>query len=193
MLFSFGLPVIILFAFIAMAKQNWNSSVGSKENYMIKDTSPVNVQLEKTTVKDMSVLFIADTAKTDEAIKEIFEKDYGELMQFIQQNKLQPLKFMAWHYTTQAPWALDVAIETNQLPAQLSGRIQSRTQTGGEMLIAHVRGAYDQLGQAYAQIEKWMKENNQKAKTTPFEIYINNPFTVKDPSEIRTDIYQPIE
>lgn len=192
-LFSFGFPVILLFAFSHITKQTPNFLMCSGEPYMIMDTSPVKVQLEKTTMKDMFVLCIADTVKTDEAMKEVFSKDYGELMKSVQLNKLQPLKFMAWYYTTQAPWIMDVAVETNQPPAQLSGRVQLRTHTGGEVLIAHMWGAYDEVGQAYAQIEKWMKENNREAKAAPFEVYLNDPSTVKDPSEIRTDVYQPIK
>jgi effector-binding domain-containing protein len=38
-----------------------------------------------------------------------------------------------------------------------------------------------------------MNENNRKAKSAPFEVYINDPAMVKDPSEIQTDVYQPLE
>jgi len=154
---------------------------------------PVKVELEKTMFKDMTVLFIHDTAKTNEAIKDVLGKGYGELMQFIQSNQLQPLKFMAWYYAMQAPWPTDIAIETNKAPGQLSGRIQTRIQRGGEVIIAHMWGPYDQVGQAYVQIENWLKANSRKAKSSPFEVYINDPSSVTSPSEIQTDIYQPLE
>jgi effector-binding domain-containing protein len=88
---------------------------------------------------------------------------------------------------------MDVAVETNQVPTELSGRIQSRTQKGGQVLIAHMWGPYDQVGQAYTQIENWLKENKRQAKEPSFEVYVNDPSAVKDPSEIQTDVYQPIE
>jgi effector-binding domain-containing protein len=187
--------ITTLFAFTdAFERSSFSSGKIAGSNLSIQDTViPVKVQLEKTTMKDMFILFIADTAKTDEAIQGIFGKDYGELMQCAQQNKLQLLKFMAWYHTTQAPWLMEVAVETNQIPSQVSGRIQSRTQEGGEVIIAHMWGPYDQLGQAYVQLETWLKENNRKAKAAPFEVYINDPAMVKNPSEIQTDIYQLIE
>lgn len=154
---------------------------------------PVKVQLEITSFKDMTVLYINDTAATTEAIKDILGKGYGELMQFIQQNKLQPHKFMAWYYSIQPPWLLDVAVETASIPPKLSGRIRSRIQKGGDVLIAHMWGPYDQAGVTYVKIENWLKENKKKAKGHPFEVYLNDPSAVKSPSEIRTDIYQPIE
>jgi len=56
-----------------------------------------------------------------------------------------------------------------------------------------MQGPYTQLGEAYNQIESWLKQNNRMARGNPFEIYLNDPSTVKDPSEIKTDIYQPLQ
>jgi effector-binding domain-containing protein len=153
----------------------------------------VKIQLERTSFKDMPVLYLADTAASTEAIKDKLGRDYKELMQFLNKNKLQPLKFIAWYYTTQAPWHMDVAIQTLNIPGELGGRIQSRIQKGGEVIIAHMWGPYDQVGQAYAKIEMWLQENKRKAGSPPFEVYLNDPATVKSPSEIRTDVYQPLE
>jgi effector-binding domain-containing protein len=142
----------------------------------------------------MAVLYIHDTAETTEAVKDVLGKGYGELMQFIGANKLQPIKFMAWYYAIQPPWPIDIAVETNKITGQLlSGRIRSRIQPGGEVVIAHMRGPYDQVSLAYIQIENWLKKNKRKAKGSPFEVYLNDPNTVKSPAEIQTDIYQPIE
>lgn len=184
-LFSFGMPA---------KRAEVLSCPDAKTNINIRDTIiPVKVQLEKTSFKDMSVLFINDTAVTTEAIKDVLGKGYGELMQFIHQNKLQPQKFMAWYYSMQPPWPMDVAVETVSAPPKLSGRVQSRILKGGDVLIAHMWGPYDQVSNAYVKIENWLKENKRKAKGTPFEVYLNDPSAVKSPSEIRTDIYQPIE
>jgi effector-binding domain-containing protein len=187
--------IALLFTFTGSSKGNSASSYKNPvHNFLWADTVvPVKIQLEQTTMNDMFVLFIRDTAATTESMKDLFNKDYGELMQFVQQNNLQPRKFMAWYYSMQAPWPIDVAVETNQLPATLTGRIQSRTEKGGAVLIAHIRGPYDQVGQAYAAIQKSLGENHLKSKSAPFEVYITDPATAKDPSEIQTDVYQPVE
>ena len=189
------LVICILFSFVIPAKRTSVLSFQNPPtNSKIQDTViPVKVELEKTSFKDMSVLFISDTAATTQTIKDILGRGYGELMEFIQQNKLQPQKFIAWYYTAQPPWPMDVAVETASIPRKLSGRIQSRIQKGGDVLIAHMWGPYDQVSIAYIKIENWLKENNLKAKGNPFEIYLNDPAAVKNPLEIRTDIYQPIE
>ena len=190
-----SISIAVLFSFTIPAKRSDVFSFSdAKTNSNIQDTViPLKVQLENTSFKDMSVLYINDTAAATETIKDVLGKGYGELMQFIQQNKLQPQRFMAWYYSTQPPWPMDVAVETVRIPPELSGRIRSRIQKGGDVLIAHAWGPYDQVGMAYVKIENWLKENKRKAKGNPFEVYLNDPSAVKSPSEIRTDIYQPIE
>jgi len=159
-----------------------------------RDTiSPLKLDLETTNFKDMNVLFIHDTAVTADGMKTEMGKCYGELMQFMRENELRPLKFMAWYYVVRPPWTIDIAIETNEIPAHLSGRIQSRIQPGGAVLIAHTQGPYDQLDTAYSEIENWLKRNKRTAKGSPFEVYLNDPGSVKDASELRTDIYQPLQ
>ena len=188
---AFGMP----FTFTGLSKiPSASFDQNTVHHFLSADTAvPVKIQLEQMTIKDMVVLYIRDTAATTESMKDLFNKDYGELMQFVQKNNLQPLKFMARYYSMKAPWSMDVAIETDQLPATLTSRIQSRTEKGGTVLVAHIWGPYDQVGQAYSAIQKLIGEKNLKAKSTPFEVYITDPSTAKRPSEIQTDVYQPIE
>ncbi|MCF3108716.1 GyrI-like domain-containing protein [Niabella sp. CC-SYL272] len=160
---------------------------------VIHDTIVPKIALEKTVIKDMNVVYISDTANTTEDIHDVLGGGYVELIHFIQANKLQPVKFIAWYYAMQPPWPVDVAVETNREPTQLSGRIKFRKVPRGEVIIAHTYGPYGQVGQAYMQIEKWLKENNRKAKSAPFEVYVNDPDLVKSPEEIQTDVYQPVE
>ena len=155
--------------------------------------APVKIQLEKTSFNDMTILFISDTARQIQNIGSAFSKGYGELIKYAQENQLKLKKFLAWYYSVQSPWIMDIAVEIDKLPSGLRGRIKSRTEKGGEVLIAHMRGPYSELGQAYIQIENWLKQNNRIARGNPFEVYLNDPYNVKDPSAIQTDIYQPLQ
>jgi len=154
---------------------------------------PVKIQLEKTRFNDMVILFISDTAKQTQDIGSIFSNDYRELMKAAKEDQLKAKKFLAWYHSVQSPWIMDIAVETDKLPSALKGRIKSRIEKGGEVLIAHMWGPYSELSQAYTQIENWLKENNRIARNIPFEVYLNDPSNVKDPSEIQTDIYQPLQ
>ncbi len=157
------------------------------------DTIPVKIEMEQLSIGNMNVLFITDTALTTADIHSVLGKGYGEIMQFVQQNKLEPLKFMAKYHTYQPPWIMDIAVDVNEIPAVLSGRIRSEVQAGGHVLVAHMWGPYNEVGQAYRAIANWRSKNNLKARGAPFEVYLNDPSAVKDPSQIRTDVYMPIE
>lgn len=177
--------------FTTFSPGNIFSFYPQKTNSMIHDT--VRIELEATRFSDLPVLFIHDTAPATENLKNKLGNDFGELMQFAMTHKLYPQKFMAWYYSAQPPWMMDVAIQVTKLPEQLDGRIQSRTQPGGEVLIAHTWGPYDEVGKAYEQIKQWLVKHNRAAKGNPFEVYVNDPAAVSHPSEIHTDVYQPLE
>ena len=114
---------------------NLNNSFSAKD----KDTiTPVKIQLEKTSFKDLSILFISDTAEQLKDMGPVLSKGYGELMKYAQENQLKQKKMLAWYYSVQAPWKMDIAIETDKLPAEISGRVKSRVEKGGEVLIPHV-------------------------------------------------------
>lgn len=185
--------VVLYIAFSIYSSLGCKTKIPSTTKQMNTDSNTIKIKIEKTRFIEMNILFISDTAFSTPAIKNILGKGYGEIMQVVQQKQLQPLKFIAWYYSTQAPWKMDIAVEVNKIPENISGRTTSRIQPGGEVLIAHIWGPYDQVGQAYTAVENWLKENKRKAKGAPFEVYINDPATVNNPSEIQTDIYQPLE
>lgn len=75
----------------------------------------------------------------------------------------------------------------------LTGKIKGKTIKGGDAIVVHYQMPYDQIAAAYAAISKWLNENNKKALEQPFEVYLNDPVTVKDPQQLRTDVYQRIQ
>jgi effector-binding domain-containing protein len=43
---------------------------------------------------------------------------------------------------------------------------------------------------AYSALDYWLEKNDKAAGGLPFEVYLNDPVTVQDPYDLRTDIYQ---
>lgn len=148
---------------------------------------------EKINLTPMQVLFIHDTAVSAADISRLLSKGYGELFAFINQQRLQPAKIMAFYHSSQPPFVTDAAVEVNRVPDKLAGRIKSKTIEGGNALVVHYQGAYEQIGVVYAVINNWLTKNNKKAVEAPFEVYLNDPVTVKDPKLLRTDVYQRFE
>jgi effector-binding domain-containing protein len=145
---------------------------------------------KKINLTPMQVLFIHDTAMTAADISGVLNKGYGELFTFIYQQKLQPVKIMSFYHSSHPPFVMDAAIEVNKIPAKLTGRINTKKIKGGNAVVVHYQGTYDQIGIAYTVISNWLTKNNKKAVEPPFEVYLNDLVTVKDPKLLRTDVYQ---
>ena len=162
-------------------------------NYILTDTSkkPTWV-LEKTILNPMTIIFISDTSNIT-GISKVFQSAYAELFGFISQNGLIPGKVMAFYYNYNDPIALESAVEVNKIPAMLSGRIRTRKIEGGDALVIHYTGPYEEMESPYGAINKWLKDNNKQAFGLAFEVYLNDPSMVKDKYELKTDIYQLIK
>jgi effector-binding domain-containing protein len=191
-------PCIIIAAFLLAAFRPLPSYAKKNNIHLITyimshDTirQPV-ITLEKAILKPMNILFVTDSSKIAELGK-AFEKGYGELFAFAGANRLQPGKVMAFYHSYTDPVSVEIAIEVDKIPGRLTGRIQSKILSGGEAVIAHYTGPYEQMEIPYNAIMKWLKDNNKQARGLPFESYLNDPATVKDKYELKTDIYQLID
>ena len=167
---------------------------------IINDTTMVNdtfkkptVVLETVFVNPMTVLFISDTAADMNSISKIFANDYGELFTFINQSGLKPMKVMAFYLSYENPLTLEAAVEIDKLTATLTGRIKSKIVEGGNAVVGHYTGPYEEMEMPYKTIIQWVKDNNKQAKGLPFEVYLNSPDTVKDKYDLKTDIYQLLQ
>ncbi len=168
-----------------------NRSLNTK--IILQDTikSPI-MAFEKTVLKPMTIVYISDTVNMTE-ITNVFKSAYAELFSFIPKNGLVPGKVMAFYYNYNDPIALEAAIEVNKIPGTLSGRIKSRKVEGGDVVIVHYTGPYEEMDTPYNALSKWLKDNNNQAIGLPFEVYLNEPSMVKDKYELKTDIYQLIK
>jgi effector-binding domain-containing protein len=148
--------------------------------------------LEDTIVSAMNLLTIRDTAATMADLSHVIGRGYGELFAFVNQNGLRPGKLMAFYYSYQPPFILDIAVQVGQRPGTLTGRIKLKEISAGNAVVAHYHGPYDQIGIAYTAIYDWLRQQNKSANGPPFEVYLNDPMSVKDPFDLRTDVYQLI-
>jgi len=64
---------------------------------------------------------------------------------------------------------------------------------GGPTAVAVHSGAYEQLGDTYAAIERWMDANGYGRGGAPWESYVTDPGEVADVKDWRTEIYWPLQ
>jgi len=157
---------------------------------MLQDTiKKTNVVLEKVFLEPFNVLLIRETTGIS-ALSKIFEADYGEIFSFIKKNELKAGRVMAFYLDYEDPVTLEAGVEVDKIPGYLNGRIESKFVAGGEAVLAHYTGPYEEMETPYNEIKKWLKENNREARELPFEVYLNDPSQVKDKYELKTDVYQ---
>ena len=144
-------------------------------------------------MQPMTVIYVVDTATTTDDISLKMGKSYRTLFMVIGQQQLKPGRVMAIYRTSSAPWIFDVAVEVNKAPVKQTEGIQFKTTDGGDAIVLHFKGPYEQLGNAYQQIDEWLKKNNKQRSGAPMEVYLNEPATVKNKNELLTDVYQLIK
>jgi effector-binding domain-containing protein len=158
---------------------------------MSDTTKQPKMVVEEITVQPMIVLVIKDTAATMADIGPALGEDYGEIGAFMHKNGLQfagaPL---AWYHTQREPFILEAGIPVDKKPAAGEGRITIREIGPAKAVVVHFWGPYELTGQAYDKIREWLKKNNKTAKGAPFDMYLTDPTTVKDPYQVQTDIVQ---
>lgn len=62
----------------------------------------------------------------------------------------------------------------------------------GRGVVAVHRGAYDDLGETYGAIERWLDEHSLKRGGPAWETYLTDPGDHPDPADWRTEITQPL-
>ena len=148
--------------------------------------------ISRVTLQPMKVVYIIDSVLTADSFSVNMGKNYGLLFSLIGQQQLKPGKIMGIYHTAAPPFIFDVAVEVAREPGQLAGSVQFKIIEGGDAVVVHFKGPYEQIEMAYLQIEDWLKKSNKQRAGPPIEVYLNDPATVKDKNELLTDVYQLI-
>ncbi|MEJ7736568.1 MAG: GyrI-like domain-containing protein [Chitinophagaceae bacterium] len=152
------------------------------------------MELEVLKTKPMIVLSIMDTAKTMSDIGTNLAKNYVEIGSIMKINNLSYAGMpLAWYYSQTEPYVIEAGIPVNKKPSKLNGRIKVKHVAGVNAVVVHFWGPYEMTSKAYPMIRKWLEQNNKTAAGVPYDVYVTDPTTVKDPYQIQTDIFQPFK
>jgi AraC family transcriptional regulator len=72
------------------------------------------------------------------------------------------------------------------------GEIESGVLPAGAAAVGVHAGPYDQLGETYAAIERWIETNGTRPAGAPWEWYVTDPGEHPDPADWRTEVYWPV-
>jgi len=68
------------------------------------------------------------------------------------------------------------------------GRVKNSTLPAALVARAVYQGPYEQLGEAWGELQSWVRERKLAENGRFYECYLNNPDEVKDASEYRTEL-----
>jgi AraC family transcriptional regulator len=97
-------------------------------------------------------------------------------------------------YFTSGPGLLDMQIGVPiAVAAPGKGDVEAGELPGGPIAVAVHAGSYDNLGDTYAAMERWMNANGYRPGGAPWESYVTDPGEFPDVNDWRTEVYWPLE
>src|SRR4029453_12258217 len=89
-------------------------------------------------------------------------------------------------------YKIDVGMPVATAPTG-EGSVEAGTLPGGPVAVAVHPGAYDQLTETSAALERWIEASGYRIGGAPWESYITDPADLPDPADWRTEVYWPLE
>lgn len=150
------------------------------------------MKLETGTNPDIHYLYIREKV-TMEDIGKKMEEFYGEIMKFTQS---KGVAIAGSPFSISYSWQNNVFDMADAIPIATpvtgEGRIQSGILKAGNVVKCDYYGAYEGTGLPHSVVEAWIKANNKKVIGQPWEEYITDPMTEKNPEKWLTRVYWPI-
>ena len=88
-------------------------------------------------------------------------------------------------------WTVEAAMPL-AAAASGEGEMEPGALPAGTVAVGIHAGAYEQLPETYAAIEKWMADNGVRAGGAPWESYVTDPGQHPDPADWKTEVYWPL-
>jgi effector-binding domain-containing protein len=151
--------------------------------------------IEETVMPAQTVLVIRDSAGPKDYEK-VMGTAFTEIMQLVKKNgydlKSYPFAiYLKWDSVTMFS-VMDIGVPVTK-PGKISGRVRLETLPEQKVVKAIFTGPYDKTGPTYMALAQYIKESNYEEQGGPWEIYLNNPMDVKDPSQLQTAIVFPVK
>ena len=121
-------------------------------------------------------------------------KLFPMVMAFVQESTAKPAgpPFSRYFCTNDEAWDIACGMAVSHPLTTGAGQVEASELPGGAAITAMHRGRYETLGESWAALQRWVKDNGKVPGEPPWELYWTDPREVKDPAEWRTEIVIPV-
>lgn len=152
-------------------------------------------RIEEKMVGAKVVLLVRDSAGP-KTYSQVFGKGFGEMMAFIQRNKLKETGspfaiYLKWDSVSQNS-VFDMGIPVEKADKGM-GRIRVEQVPPQNAVIAYYFGPYEKTGRVYTILHQYVTESGLTMNGGPWEIYVTDPMKEKDTMKWETDIMFPVK
>jgi effector-binding domain-containing protein len=149
--------------------------------------------LKETDILPLYTLSVRDTC-APAAISSKLGAFYKEVRKTIIKNGflVAGAPFAIYHSYSPQQFDLEAGIPVNK-PAKDFGKIKAGEIKSGKAVVAEYFGPYEGTEKAHKAIEEYLKRNNKTSIGAPWEVYMTDPESVTDPSQLLTIIYYRIK
>lgn len=158
----------------------------------VESMPPYSIEIVETEFGDMHYLYIRGQCSTAELQPNMAERA-GVLTAYAAENGLEmagmPFSlYYDWGDSVDFAFCIPIGSEA----AVDHDRVEYAYMETGKFIKGTHKGPYDNLGDSYNEMQKYMEDNAVKPMGAAVEYYENDPGAVADESELLTSIYFPI-
>ncbi|MFH0883974.1 MAG: GyrI-like domain-containing protein [bacterium] len=126
-----------------------------------------------------------------ESIGKMMGDVMGKLMGLVQAGKVEMTgpPFSIYYGEVEGGWDVLTGIPV-KTETMVGGEFSSGSLPAGKALKATHYGPYEGLATSYAAWKKYMEDNKITTTGAMWEVYVDDPEKVADPSQLRTELYQ---
>jgi AraC-like DNA-binding protein/effector-binding domain-containing protein len=156
-------------------------------------SSMPTLSIERREIAPQHILFVRLRAGRNELAGAIGE-GLGKAFPYSQRVGLAIAGRPFTRYLSTGPglYKIDVGMPVATAPTG-EGSVEAGTLPGGPVAVAVHAGAYDQLTETYAALERWIEASGYRIGGAPWESYITDPADLPNPADWRTEVYWPLE
>lgn len=166
---------------------------------LVQSLKPVTVNIPEgvqgvVDFPPMTLLAVKDSANPKDISFKI-GKNFGIIQENMKKGGLNFAGSPLCIYYTNEPdnFVFHAAIPVDKAPKAVDAGVEVITWSQTRCLKYNYFGSYDKMFPAYEKIKEHMKANNLTQAGAAREVYVTDPVTVSDPSQILTEIYIPLK